>query len=139
MSQVDPDQLAEAISGLTDDQLEETLKQMGPDTVLQQIFEAMPMAFVPDKAQGVTADIQYDIQLNGDVKQWTVHVADGKCTTEEGASSDPRITLALGLTNFVRLIFNQAQGPQLFMAGQLKLQGDMMFAMQMQTFFQRPA
>jgi putative sterol carrier protein len=45
--------------------------------------------------------------------------------------------MALGLVDFIRLIFNQAQGPQLFMSGKLKLQGDMMWAMQMQNYFER--
>jgi putative sterol carrier protein len=34
-------------------------------------------------------------------------------------------------------VLGQAEGSQLFMGGKLKLQGDMMFAMQMQTFFDR--
>jgi putative sterol carrier protein len=36
------------------------------------------------------------------------------------------------------LILGQADGTQLFMSGKMKLQGDMMFAMQMQGFFDRP-
>ncbi len=50
----------------------------------------------------------------------------------------PRLTLKLALSDFIRLIFNQADGTQLFMTGKMKLQGDMMFEMQMQGMFQQP-
>ena len=135
----DPAQLAEAIKGLTDDQLETEINNLGADTVLTQIFEGMEDAFLPEKAQGVTSTIQYDIKTNGDTKSWTVEIMDGKCVTSEGPADNPRITLGIGLVDFVKLIFGHSQGPQLFMSGKLKLQGDMMFAMQMQTFFDRPA
>lgn len=133
----DPAQLAGMIKGLSDAELEAQIKQLGPDEVLQQIFDGMQDAFDPAKAGNETAVIQYDIRADGDVKQWTVHVDNGTCKTERGPATDPRLTLELGLVDFVRLIFGQAEGPQLFMSGKLKLKGDMMFAMKMQTFFRR--
>jgi putative sterol carrier protein len=132
------EQLAEAIKSLSDDQLKDQIKNIGIDTTLQQIFDGMQEAFNPAKAQGVTAVIQYEIETDEGTKNWTVEVADGKCTTSEGAAPDPRITLQLPMVEFVRLIFGQADGTQLFMTGKLKLKGDMMFAMQMQGFFDRP-
>jgi putative sterol carrier protein len=135
----DPAQLAEAIKGISDEELETQVKDMGVDQVLGDIFAGMEDAFQPDRAQGENASIQYDIKANGDVKQWSVEIADGKCRTSEGAAADPRLTLTLGVVDFVRLIFGQAEGPQLFMTGKLKLKGDMMFAMKMQKYFDRPA
>lgn len=136
--QPDPNQIAEAIKGLSDEDLRKRLDEQGIDTALQQIFSGMQDAFVPEKAQGVNAVIQYDIAVDADTKSWSVNIADGKCVTSEGASENPRLTLQLALTDFVRLIFRQADGTQLFMSGKLKLKGDMMFAMQMQNFFQQP-
>ena len=135
--QPDPAQLAEMIKGLSDEDLKAQIKQLGEDEVLNQIFGRMPEAFLPEKAQGTTADIQYDIATDEGVKQWTVKVDNGTCTTTPGPSADPRITLQLAITDFVRLILGQAEGPQLFMGGKLRIQGDMMFGMQMQTYFDR--
>jgi putative sterol carrier protein len=135
--QVDPNQLAEAIKGLSDDELAKQIDTMGLDTTLTAIFDGMAQAFDASKAAGTEAIIQYDIATDEGTKQWTVTIAGDTCTVSEGASDNPRITLQIGLVDFVRLIFNQAQGPQLFMSGKLKLQGDMMFAMQMQNFFAR--
>lgn len=134
----DPQEIAEAIKGLSDEDLNTRLKEQGIDATLKQIFDGMQDAFQADKAQGVSAVIQYDIESDEGTKIWTVNIGDGKCATNEGAADSPRLTLALKVTDFVRLIFRQADGTQLFMSGKLKLKGDMMFAMQMQNFFQQP-
>ena len=133
----DPAQLAELIKTLSDEDLKAQLEGLGEDNVLREIFGRMPEAFLAEKAAGTDATIQYDITTSEGVKQWTVAVTDGACTTSEGPADDPRITLQLGIVDFVRLIFGQAEGTQLFMTGKLKLKGDMMFAMQMQTWFNR--
>lgn len=134
----DATQMAEAVKGLSDEDLVEELKKQGIDATLKQIFDGMAAAFVPEKAAGASADIQYDIETDEGPKNWKVEIADGKCTTSEGSLDSPRITLQLKLTDFVRLILGLADGTQLFMSGKLKLKGDMMFAMQMQKFFDQP-
>ena len=133
----DPAALAEAIKDLDDDGLAEQVRSIGIDPALQAIFTGMEEAFEPAKAAGVDSTIQYDIATDDGTKSWSVSFANGKCTTSEGPATNPRLTLAIGIVDFIRLIFGQAQGPQLFMTGKIKLQGDMMFAMQMQGFFKR--
>jgi putative sterol carrier protein len=135
--QVDPAQLAEAVKGMSDEELATTIKDMGIDETLRNIFEGMRDSFKPDAAKDVSATVQYDVTTDDGVKQWSVNFDNGTCTVNEGAASNPRLTMSLGLVDFIRLIFNQAQGPQLFMSGKLKLQGDMMWAMQMQNYFER--
>jgi len=135
--QVDPAQLAEAVKGMSDEELATTVKNMGVDETLKNIFEGMRDSFKPEAAKDVNATVQYDIDTGEGVKQWSVTFADGSCAVAEGPTDSPRLTLAIGLVDFIRLIFNQAQGPQLFMSGKMKLQGDMMWAMQMQNYFER--
>jgi putative sterol carrier protein len=137
--QVDPAQLAELVKGLSDEELKKQISDLGEEEVLKNIFQGMQDAFLPEKAQGVSSTIQYDIDTDGGTKTWAVKFENGTCTTSEGPASDPRLTLKVGLVDFVRLILGQADGTQLFMSGKMKLQGDMMFAMQMQGFFDRPA
>jgi putative sterol carrier protein len=135
--QPDPAQLAEMIKGLSDDELREQIKSLGSHEILNQIFTRMPEAFLPEKAGDISTTMQYDVKTDDGVEQWTVAFANGACTTSEGAAPEPRLTLGVDIVDFVRLIFGQADGAQLFMGGKLKLQGDMMFAMQMQGFFDR--
>ena len=135
--QVDPAQLAEAVKGMSDEELASTIKEMGIDDSLRNIFEGMRDSFKPEAAQNVSSTVQYDIDTEDGLKQWSVTFDNGSCSVAEGPASDPRLTIQIGLVDFVRLIFNQAQGPQLFMGGKMKLQGDMMWAMQMQNYFER--
>ncbi|MDQ3940904.1 MAG: SCP2 sterol-binding domain-containing protein [Actinomycetota bacterium] len=136
--QLDPTQLAEVVGQLSDEQLAQQIDDLGLDQVLNGVFDGMEEHFLPEKAAGVNSTLQYDIETSQGTKQWTVAIADGTCKTSEGPTDDPRLTLQLGIVDFIRLVLGQAQGQQLFMTGKLKLKGDMMFAMQMQTFFARP-
>lgn len=133
----DPTQLAAVAKELSDDDLQAQIQALGVDAVLAEIFKGMEERFLPEKAGAVDATVQYDIDTPEGPKTWTVRYAGGKCETSPGAADSPRLTLSLGLVNFVRLILNQVEGTQLFMTGKLRLQGDVMFAMQMQTFFDR--
>lgn len=135
--QVDPAQLAEAVKNMSDEEVAAAIKDMGVDETLKNIFQGMKESFKPSAAQGVTSTVQYDITTDEGLKQWSVSFDNGTCSVSEGPADDPRLTLAIGLVDFVRLIFNQVQGPQLFMGGKMKLQGDMMWAMQMQNYFER--
>ena len=134
----DPEVFAQAVSQLSEDDLAKQIDSIGHDDVLEQIFAGMQDAFRADKAKDASATIHYEIKADGDVKHWTVEVKDGSCKTFQGDPGEARITLKVGIVDFVRLIFNQVQGPQLFMRGRLKLKGDMMFAMQMQGWFDQP-
>jgi putative sterol carrier protein len=135
--QLDPAQLAELIKGLSDDDLRQQINSLGAHEILNQIFTRMPEAYLPEKAGSIQSVMQYDITTDGGVESWTVSFDNGTCTTSEGPATEPRLTLGVDVVDFVRLIFGQADGAQLFMGGKLKLQGDMMFAMQMQNFFDR--
>ena len=43
-----------------------------------------------------------------------------------------------GKSTFLKLITGQVSGPELFMSGKLKVEGDLMFAPQIASMFQRP-
>lgn len=135
----DPAQLAEAVKGLSDEELKAQIEERGVDSTLSDIFAGMQTAFSPEKAAGVSAVIVWDVEVDGGQKPWTIDITDGTCKITEGAAEGARVTLKVGLVDFIRLILGQADGTQLFMSGKLKLTGDMMFAMQMQNFFERPA
>jgi putative sterol carrier protein len=68
-------------------------------------------------------------------KSFHIDIADGSCSSAIGAAESPRVTLGFELPNFIKFIAGKLDGMQAFMGGQLKLTGDMMYAQQMQTFF----
>jgi putative sterol carrier protein len=67
-----------------------------------------------------------------------MRIADGRCEIEAGRAESPRVSLRIGLADFLRLITGAANGMQLFMTGKLKVAGDLFFAQTYQSWFDRP-
>ncbi len=130
-----PEELAKVIDGRTDAELNEGLAALGVDQGLDKVFAGMEQAFDADASGGQSAVVQWDIDTLEGKRSYTVKVADGKCTTARGPAESPRVTLQLSTPNFLRLVTGKLSGTQAFFQGQLKLQGDMMFAQTQQNWF----
>ena len=101
---------------------------------VQEIFDKMPQAFQADKAAGVNATVQ--LNLNGDGGgDWKVEIANGQITAEQGNAASPDLTLAMDASDYVALTRGEANAMGLFMAGKIQLQGDMTLAMKFQEMF----
>ena len=101
---------------------------------VQEIFDKMPQAFQADKAAGVNATVQ--LNLNGDGGgDWKVEIANGQISAEQGNAASPDLTLAMDASDYVALTRGEANAMGLFMAGKIQLQGDMTLAMKFQEMF----
>jgi putative sterol carrier protein len=134
-----PQQFAEMIRGASDADIETGMRTAGIEAVLDRTFEGMAGAFVPEKAEGVDAVIQWVINDQGAEYPYWLKVAAGAASHGKGRADSPRVTLSAGLVPFMRLISGQENGVQLFMSGKLKVAGDLMFSQRVQTFFAPPA
>ena len=134
--QVTAEEFAGLVANASDEQIEEVIRGVGTKETLNRIFDNFPERFVPEKAQGVDAEIQFVVTDQGEEFPHLVTVRDGACTTEEKRADDPKVTLTTDLVSFARLITGQAQGVQLFMTGKLKVSGDLMFSQRIMTFFE---
>jgi len=128
--------LAKMIEGQSDEQITAGVVGQGPETVLGQLFGGMAEAFVPARATGQQAVIQYDVKAGDHVCTYQLKVADGACELVHGAQGPARVTVSIAVADLLRLVTGQANGQQLFMGGKLRLQGDMAIAMVMQQWFQ---
>jgi putative sterol carrier protein len=132
----DQAQLATLVADKSDDELNAFLADTGVDAVFEPIFTGMKEHFLPEKAAGKSAVIQYDILLaDGSTESWQVDVADGACAVEKGTPKEATVTLTLSAPNFLRLVSGKLNGVQAFMSGKLKIKGDMMLAQTMQGWF----
>jgi putative sterol carrier protein len=105
------------------------------DAKIRKLMANMPEAFNPDKAQGVNATIVYNLTGEGG-SVWTSHIADGKCTVEEGQTVDtPTLTITMDADDYVDMMAGRLDGMQAFMTGKIKVQGDIMLASSLMTFF----
>ena len=119
----------------TDTEIAERVHAAGAAEVLDAVFGGLPGRFQPDKATGVDAQVQWVVSDGGEEHPYVVTVRDGACTAEQGRVESPRVSLATDVVSFAKMMAGRAAGPQLYMSGKLKLQGDLMLAQRMTTFF----
>lgn len=126
--------LQEAVKGKSDEEIVELLKDSGGvEQTLDMTFDGMKEALNPEAAQDCV--IGYAITDGGNTYNYAVMIKDKTCSYEKRDPSDARVTLGLSVADYLRLISGDLDGMQAFMQGKLKLQGDMMFAQQIQNMF----
>ena len=65
--------------------------------------------------------------------------ADGGCRASDSPKREPKVTIKVGGVNFLKLAAGKASGPVLFMTGKLRLEGDVMLASRLTSFFRIPS
>jgi putative sterol carrier protein len=127
--------LAALVGDKSDEAIVSMINEQGADTLLGGIFDEMGKRFLPEKAAGRTAVIEYDINLGDSTEIYQLDVAGGACTVSKGAAKEATVALTLAAPDFLRLITGKLNGVNAFMSGKLKLKGDMMLAQTMQGWF----
>jgi acyl dehydratase/putative sterol carrier protein len=102
---------------------------------LDEIFQGMQQQFQPDRASGVDATVQWLISDGGEEKPYALTIKDGTLSWEPGRADSPTVTLSTDSESFTALMTGKAQGPALYMSGKLRIQGDLMLAQRMGSFF----
>ena len=111
---------------------------MAEELTIEKLMGLMPKAFLPDKAEGVDAVIQYN--LSGDQGgDWIVTIREGACTTEKGTAENPKLTLIADATDYVNVVTGKLNPMSAFAEGKVKLKGDLGLAMKLMNFFKLPA
>jgi pimeloyl-ACP methyl ester carboxylesterase/putative sterol carrier protein len=143
MSQIDASDfssLKQAVEEKSNEELVGAIQQQegGVDGVLDKVFAGMSESFNPEKAGGQQAVVQYELSAPDGAHGYAMRIADGRCEIDKGRAESPRVTIRMGLADFLRLITGGANGMQLFMTGKLKVSGDLFFAQTYQSWFDRP-
>jgi putative sterol carrier protein len=107
---------------------------MATSAEIAQIFPTMAERFIPAKADGVNAIIQFDLSGDNGGLYW-LRVADGKCEAGEGQADNPKMTLKASADDWFAVVTGATNAMQAFMSGKIKIQGDMGLAMKLQTMF----
>ena len=104
------------------------------DLTVRELIFNHEKAFLPEKAAGVNAVIQYKLtgEEGGD---FIITIADGKCSVEEGVAENPTMTLTADGRYFGDVLLGKEDGMKGFMMGKLKLAGDLNLAMKLTSFF----
>lgn len=93
-------------------------------------IRSLPNAFDASAAAGTDCTIQFNCS-----SPMNVSIRDGACTVAEGASADADLTVTMEDEDLVALLKGELNGMQAFMTGKLQIEGDMMLAQRLTTFF----
>lgn len=101
---------------------------------IKEIFAEMQkrMDTNPGKLGGIKAVFQFEI-TGADSGNYSVAVGDGSAKVSEGAADSPNVTVTMASNDFADMVEGRLDSMAAFMGGKLKVKGDMMLAMQLQS------
>jgi putative sterol carrier protein len=140
LSSIDPAEIGKVVASTPDEQLAEGMKGPMRAQVIGEVFGRMKEFFKPENAQGQEAVVHWKITdgPGGAVDHWEIVVRNGELTVTDSPTETPRVTLTMDGVSFLKLVTGAEPGPTMFMSGKLQLEGDMMFAANIQSMFTLP-
>jgi putative sterol carrier protein len=98
---------------------------------VNEFFEQLPSRVDPAKTAGMNNSYVFDIEGAG---TWTVKVADGGVTVDEGDTGGD-CTISTSSETFEKIQSGEQNPTAAYMSGKLKIKGDMGAAMKLQKLF----
>ena len=99
-----------------------------------KLMSKMPEAFIPEKAVGLNATIQFNF-TGEEQGSWYAVIKDGAVKVDQGVNPGPTMTLTADSADYIKVFTGELDPMSAFMQGKLKLQGDLNLAMKMSQFF----
>lgn len=111
---------------------------MPEEMTIDKLMQLMPAAFIPEKAGELAADVQFHFEGDGG-GDWVARIRDGACTTERATVDGARLTLTVGVEDWLKIVTGELNAMSAFAQGKIKLKGDLSLAMKLMDFFKLPA
>lgn len=103
-------------------------------TTPADIFAKTPQNLITEKAGTMNASVAFDLSgENGG--QWTVQIANGACTVDEGIADGADATISMAGSDYVDMMTGKLNPMMAFMGGKVKVSGDLNTVMKFQTLF----
>ena len=93
----------------------------------------------PERRRPELLDAALRLFLDRGYDDYEVIFADGACRATDSPEHDPKVTIKVSGVEFLKLAANRASCPTLFLTGKLKLEGDVMLASRLTSFFRIPS
>jgi len=124
------------VRGKSDRRLDRTV---GSRLGLRLVFRGMERSFQPNRANGFSGDIQYELKVNGVIKAWLVQIRGPRIKTAPERSGKPAVTLRMAVPTFARIVAGQIPAAQAFLEGRIQVEGDINLAARLGEMFGQAA
>jgi putative sterol carrier protein len=105
------------------------------DFDINEFMTRMKDSFIPEKAVGVDATIQFNLS-GTHAGLWHIIIRDGKFSVAQGAApTAPQMTLSASSDDLIKVFTGQLDGMQAFLQGKIKVAGDLSLAMKLMGLF----
>jgi putative sterol carrier protein len=99
---------------------------------LRNIWTGLQASFHPERANGIDAEIQMELEGEGD---YYLVIRDQKLTAETGKAPNPRLTLKAKKTDLLDIFQGKLDPGTAFFQGKLNIKGDLNLAYKLIGFF----
>lgn len=99
---------------------------------VEDLMERMPGAFLPEKAEGVDAVIQFNLGEGG---EWTCTIRDKKCSVEKGSVDEVSLTVTSEASDYIDMITGKLNPMTAIATKKVILKGDLNLAMKYMGLF----
>jgi putative sterol carrier protein len=136
---IDPTEYARLVRDATDEQLAAGMSA-NRELILNQVFAQMADHLDPEATSEAEAVVEWRItgRDGGGHDRYQVMISKGECEIAREGDEPPSVTYTIGPVEFIRLITGNKSGPELFMTGKLTIDGDLMLAAMVQSWFRVP-
>jgi putative sterol carrier protein len=98
------------------------------------LMDKLPDFFLPEKAQGVDAVIQFDLS-GEDGGEWFITIKEGTLKVDSGKAESPKLTIVADAQDMLDIFTGKLNAMAAFSGGKLKLSGDLGLSMKLLNFF----
>lgn len=107
--------------------------------VAAQIFVGMARQFDGERGADLDAVVRWEIGAEGeDPEVWELVIRDGRCRAVRDSGEQPQTTIGLDHETLLDLAVGLANAPGAYIAGRLRMRGDVMLAQRMTALFRIP-
>ncbi|WP_182376068.1 alkyl sulfatase C-terminal domain-containing protein [Nocardioides sp. WS12] len=143
---IDPVQVARALSGVSADHLRSVMASGFRPVILEEIFDRMPAYVNGRKAAGVQITVGFRLtgRPDGEVDRYVLRLRDGQATVLAGEAADAvgrddrDATVTCEAQDFLRLATGHLSAVTGVLRGQLKVRGDKVAALRLNSAFDIP-
>jgi putative sterol carrier protein len=135
---VDPQQAAQLVAEMSDEQLAELVVGDVREAVLAETFRRFPDYVDTERIGDSEGLVEWLIADRSESDRFLVRFQAGRCEIVPEAQTEPRVTLELGAVGFLKLVTGNANPATMLLSGELDLRGDVLFAIEMAGFLRVP-